>query len=119
MLLGEFLCSRRFLRRARFWFEAYELFGHLIVGPLWEDPHDGETRFVHGDAADERIRGVQADFIGQVSELQHGDADDAVLTSEAVVLQWHVQLVRLRAVIAAQNAAEEMWGEKKKSEKIS
>lgn len=99
--------SRRFLGRAGFRFEPYELFGHLVVGPLWEDSNDGEARFVHGDAADERICSVQADLLAQVSELQHGDTDDAILTGKAVVLQRHVQLVRLRAVLAAQNTAQE------------
>lgn len=102
--------SRRLLGRARFRFQPYELLGHLVVGPLREDPHDGEARVVHVHAADERIRGVQADLIDQVSELQHGDADDAVLASEAVVLQRHVELVRLRPVLATQDTAEERDG---------
>lgn len=38
---------RHFLRRARVCLETHELFGHLVVGPLREYPHDGEAGFVH------------------------------------------------------------------------
>lgn len=97
---------RHFLGRARVWLEPHKLFGHLVVGPLWEYPHDGQTRFIHGDAADQRVRGVHADLVGQFLQLQHGHADNAVLAGEAVVLHRHVQLVRLRAVFVTENAAD-------------
>ena len=55
---------RHFLRRARVCLETHELFGHLVVGPLREYPHDGEASFVHGDALHQGVAGRAAARVG-------------------------------------------------------
>lgn len=92
-----------FLGRARLRLQADELFGHFVVGPLREDPGDGQARLVHVDVPHQRVRGVQADLVGELVELKYSDADDAVLAGEAVILQRDVELVRFGTVFTTQN----------------
>ncbi len=77
---------RHFLRRACVCLETHKLFGHLIVGPLREYPHDGEASFVHGDALHQGVAGGAAALVRKLSELDDRHADDAVLAGKAVVL---------------------------------
>ena len=77
---------RHFLRRACVCLETHKLFGHLVVGPLREYPHDGEASFVHGDALHQGVAGRAAACVCQLSELDHRHADDAILAGKAVVL---------------------------------
>lgn len=77
---------RHFLGRPRVHLETHKLFGHLIVGPLREYPHDGEAGFIHGDALHQGVAARTAAVVRQLSELDNRHANDAVLTGEAVVL---------------------------------
>lgn len=95
---------RYFLGWPRVWFETYKLFGHFVVGPLREYSHDGQTGIVHRYAPGERIASVQAALFGQFSELQDSQADDSVLSGEAVVLHRDVKLVGLWAMFVTQHA---------------
>lgn len=83
-----FLCCtlRHFFCRARVCLQTHELLGHLVVGPLRQYPHDGETCFIHGDALDQRVTGAAAAAVSQLTELDDRHADDAILTGKAVVL---------------------------------
>lgn len=87
-----------FLRRACVCLETHKLFGHLVVGPLREYPHNGEASFVHGDALNQGVAGGAAALVRQLSQLDDRHADDAILTGKAVVLYWDVQLVGLRTM---------------------
>lgn len=100
-----FFCSTlwHFLRRARVCLETHKLFGHLVVGPLREYPHDGDARFVHGDALHQRVAGGAAALVCQLFERDDGHADDAVLTGKAVVLHWDMELIDLWTVFVTQN----------------
>lgn len=105
LLLHSSSALRHFLGRARVCLETHKLFGHLVVGPLREYPHDCEAGFVHGDALHQRVAGGAAARVGQLSQLDDRHADDAVLAGEAVVLYGDVQLVGLRTVFVTKNTA--------------
>lgn len=92
-----------FLRWSGVRLETHKLFGHLVVGPLREYPHDGEARFVHGDALYQRVAGRAAALLRQLPERDDRHADDAVLAGKAVILHRDVELVDLRTVFVTQN----------------
>lgn len=87
--------------------ELDELLGDVVVVALGEDAQDGEARLVHVDAFAQRQPAGHAAFGRHVLQLQDGHAHGAVLSSEAVVLHTHLQLVALRTHLVAQGAAEE------------
>lgn len=101
------MALRHFLGRARVCLETHKLFGHLVVGPLREYPHDCEAGFVHGDALRQRVAGGAAARVGQLPQLDDRHADDAVLAGEAVVLHGDVQFVGLRTVFVTENTVGE------------
>lgn len=93
------------LCRALVGLELDELLGHVVVVALGQDAQDGQSGFVHVDAFAQRQPAGGAAFGGHVLQLQDGHAHGAVLSGEAVVLHTHLELVALRAHLAAQGAA--------------
>lgn len=102
--------SGAFLRGAGLRFQFHKLPGHFIVGPLREDPQDGEPRLVHVDAAPQRAPAGAAAFVRYVSELHHSDAQHPVLPRKAVILHADLELVGVGAVFVSQDAANDMHG---------
>lgn len=70
--------------------EAHKLFGHFVVGPLREYPHDCEARFIHRNAPYKRVVGRAAAFVRKLLELDDRHANDAVFPGKAVVLYRNV-----------------------------
>lgn len=96
-----------FLRWACVCLEAHKLFGHFIVGPLREYPHDCEARFIHRNAPYKRVVGRAAAFVRELLELDDRHADDAVFPGKAVVLYRNVELVDLWTMFVTQNTRSE------------
>lgn len=94
------------LRRALVRLQLDELFGDLVVVALREDPEDGEARLVHVDALAQREPAGGAAAGGQVLQLQDGYAHGPILSSEAVVLHAHLQLVALGTQLTAEHTRE-------------
>lgn len=89
--------------------ELYKFFGHLVVGALRQDSQDCPACLVQIDPATQRAPARAATLLGDVSQLQHGHPDEAILPREAVVLGTDVQLVRVWLVLVSQDAAEQNY----------
>lgn len=97
------------LSRALVGLELDELLGHVVVVALGEDAQDGQSRLIHVDAFTQRQPAGGAALRGHVLQLKDSHAHGAVLSSKAVVLHAHLQLVALRTHLITQGAAE--WGD--------
>ena len=85
--------------------ELDELLGDVVSSPLTQYPQHGPAGLVEADALGERAPAGAAAALGDVAQLQDGDADEAVVAREAVVLDAQVQLVAVRLRLVAQHAA--------------
>lgn len=102
------------LRRTDFGFQLDELLGHLVSGPLGQDPHHRQARLVGVNAGAQRAPAHAALAVGDISQLDHGHAHHAVGPAEAVVLHRHLQLVAVGGLLP-QDAAEQRKSSKKGS----
>lgn len=98
------LSAATFLGGALVRLELHELFRHVVVVALREDPQHRQARLVHVDAPAQRHPAGDAALAGYVLHLQHGHAHGAVLPGKAVVLHTHLQLVALGTHLGAQRA---------------
>lgn len=94
------------LRGTDFRFQLDKLLGHLVGGPLGQDPHHRHARLVGVNARAQRTPAHTALTVGDVPQLDHGHADHPVGPAKAVVLHRHLELIAVRGVLP-QDAAEQ------------
>ena len=87
------------LRRATLRLELHEHLGHLIIRPLRQNAQYRPAGLVELNAPTERTPAGARALVDHVLDLHHGDANEAVLAHEVVVLDADVQLVRRRLVL--------------------